>query len=166
MPKVTEHAPGTPSWADLSTSDDNGAVAFYGSLFGWTDDPQEVGLGSFYHMQRVDGQSVVGIHQQGEEEKAQNVPPHWNTYFTVDNADETAQKAKEAGGAVIMGHLTYLTLAGWPSSKIHREPSSMSGNPTSTWSRTCRRAWYHHMGGANDFRHRPGRRVLPEGIGS
>ena len=44
MPKVTEHAPGTPSWADLSTSDDNGDVAFYGSLFGWTDDPQEMGL--------------------------------------------------------------------------------------------------------------------------
>ena len=102
MPKVTKHTPGTPSWADLSTSDDSGAVAFYGSLFGWTDDPQEMGPGAFYHMQRVGGQSVVGIFKQGEEEKAQNVPPHWNAYFTVESADGTAQKAKDAGGTVLM----------------------------------------------------------------
>lgn len=102
MPKVTKHAPGTPSWADLSTTDDRSAVTFYGSLFGWTDDPQEMGPDAFYHMQRIDGQSVVGIYKQGEEGAAQNVPPHWNTYFTVENADQTAQKAREAGGTVVM----------------------------------------------------------------
>ena len=97
MPKITKHEPGSPSWADLSTTDDSGAVKFYGSLFGWTDDPQEMGPDSYYHMQRLDGQSVAGISKQGEEELAQNIPPHWNTYFTVDNADEAAQKAKDAG---------------------------------------------------------------------
>ena len=102
MPKVTKHAPGIPSWADLSTTDDSGAVSFYGSLFGWTDDPQEMGPDSFYHLQRLDKQSVVGIYKQGEEEKAQNIPSHWNAYFTVENADETAQKAKDAGGTVLL----------------------------------------------------------------
>ena len=76
MPKVTRHLPGTPSWTDLSTTDDNEAVAFYGSLFGWSDDPQEMGPDSFYHIQRVDGQSVAGIAKQGEEEAAQHIPPH------------------------------------------------------------------------------------------
>lgn len=103
MPKITKHAPGAPSWADLSTTDDQGAVAFYGALFGWTDDPQEMGPDAFYHMQRIDGQSVVGVYKQGEEEKARNISPHWNTYFTVENADQTAQKAKDAGGTVMLG---------------------------------------------------------------
>ncbi len=102
MPKVTKHAPGTPSWADLSTTDDSVAVGFYGSLFGWTDDPQEMGPDAFYHMQRINGQSVVGIYKQSDEEKAQNVPPHWNAYFSVENADETAQKAKDAGATILM----------------------------------------------------------------
>lgn len=102
MPKVTRHAPGTPSWADLATADDGGAVTFYEALFGWTDDPQEVGTGTFYHMLRLDGQAVAGVYQQGEEEKAQSIPPHWNTYFTVDNVDEAAQKAMDAGATVLM----------------------------------------------------------------
>lgn len=102
MPKVTQHAPGAPCWADLSTSDDRGAAAFYGSLFGWTDDPQEMGQDVFYRMQRVDGQAVAGIYRQGEEGAAQNVPPHWNTYFTVPNADQAVQKARDAGGRVLM----------------------------------------------------------------
>lgn len=102
MPKVTQYAPGAPSWADLSTTEDRAAVEFYGPLFGWTDDPQEMGPGVYYHMQRLDGQSVVGIYQQGEEEAARSIPPHWNTYFTVLNADQTAQKAREAGGNVLM----------------------------------------------------------------
>ncbi|HEU0020354.1 MAG TPA: hypothetical protein VFR55_01580 [Dehalococcoidia bacterium] len=33
---------------------------------------------------------------------AQNIPPHWNTYFTVQNADQTAQKARDASGTVLM----------------------------------------------------------------
>ncbi len=102
MPKVTGHIPGAPSWADLSTTDDGAALQFYGSLFGWTNNPQEIGPGSFYHMQMLEGEVVVGIFTQPEEEKAQNIPPHWNTYFTVANADETAQQAKDAGGTVLM----------------------------------------------------------------
>ena len=68
MPQVTKHNPGTPSWADLSTIDDAEAVKFYGSLFGWTDDPQEMGPDSFYHIQRIEGHSEAGIAKQGEEE--------------------------------------------------------------------------------------------------
>jgi predicted enzyme related to lactoylglutathione lyase len=103
MPKVTKHAPGAPSWTDLSTTDDGAAAAFYGSLFGWTDDPQEMGPDAVYRMQRLDSQLVAGIYQLGPEEKAQNVPPHWNIYFAVENADEAVTKAKAAGGTILMG---------------------------------------------------------------
>jgi predicted enzyme related to lactoylglutathione lyase len=30
------------------------------------------------------------------------MPPHWGTYFTVDDADEAVRKATELGGSVMM----------------------------------------------------------------
>ena len=42
MPEVTSHAPGTPSWFELSTNDENGALEFYSAIFGWVDDPQPI----------------------------------------------------------------------------------------------------------------------------
>jgi uncharacterized protein len=34
------YAQGTPCWADLQTTDQEGAKAFYGGLFGWSFDDQ------------------------------------------------------------------------------------------------------------------------------
>ena len=81
MPEVTSHAPGAPSWAELDTTDEHGALAFYSALFGWEDDPQEITPGWFYHMQKVNGLPACSIYLQSEEERSQNVPPHWNTYL-------------------------------------------------------------------------------------
>ncbi len=103
MPEVTSHAPGAPSWFELSTSDEKGALSFYGALFGWENDPQEMGPDSYYHMQKLSGQYACSIYQQGEEERSQNVPPHWKTYFTVNNADESAASIAQHGGQVVFG---------------------------------------------------------------
>ena len=103
MPEVTSHAPGAPSWADLATSDEAGALSFYGSLFGWEDDPQEMGPDAYYHMQRMNGLETVAIYQQTEETGGTDIPPHWNIYFTVANADETAESVSEHGGTVVFG---------------------------------------------------------------
>ncbi len=103
MPEVTSHAPGTPSWAELSTTDDTGALAFYGALFGWEDEPNEIGPNWYYHMQKTQGQYACSIYQQGEEERCQNVPPHWNTYFTVENVEDTMAKITGNGGQVVFG---------------------------------------------------------------
>jgi predicted enzyme related to lactoylglutathione lyase len=58
MPEITSYVQGTPSWVDLSTTDEKGALAFYSALFKWEDDPQEMGPDSFYHqplLSRKDG---------------------------------------------------------------------------------------------------------------
>ena len=102
MPEFTSHPQGTPSWAELSTTDDKAAVAFYGALFGWTDDPQVMGPNMLYHMQKLNGLEAAAIYQQGEEEKGQGVPPHWNTYFTVDDVEQTSAKAGQSGATVII----------------------------------------------------------------
>jgi len=102
MPEVSAHKPGMPSWVDLSTSDEKAAIRFYSALFGWKDNPQPMGPNSFYHMQQIRGLDVAAIYQQGDQEKAQGVPTHWNTYFAVTNADETAKKAEQSNGKVLV----------------------------------------------------------------
>ena len=103
MPEVTSHAPGAPSWAELSTTDEAGALAFYSAMFGWVDDPQEMGPNWYYHLQKLNGHNACSIYQQGEEERSQNVPPHWNTYFTVESVDATMETIKGNGGNVVFG---------------------------------------------------------------
>ncbi len=103
MPEVTAHTPGTPSWAELSTTDDAGALAFYGALFGWEDDPQQIGENWYYHMQKLNGLEAAAIYKQSEEEKNMGVPAHWNTYITVENVDAVAEKAGQTGGKVLFG---------------------------------------------------------------
>ena len=71
-------------------------------MFGWVDEPHEMGPDWYYHMQKVRGQYACSIYKQGEEERNQNVPPHWNVYFNVNNADAIRQP-KEHIGAGIQG---------------------------------------------------------------
>jgi predicted enzyme related to lactoylglutathione lyase len=97
MGKRTEHAPGTFSWVDLTTDDAPAAKEFYGELFGWEYEDNEVPGGGTYTMCRMDGDYVAAI--PGSTDQA---PPHWNSYVTVASADETAAKAKELGGSLFM----------------------------------------------------------------
>ena len=52
MAERTKYAPGTFSWADLSTTDQDGAKQFYAGLFGWDADDQPVGDGMTYSMMK------------------------------------------------------------------------------------------------------------------
>jgi hypothetical protein len=87
------------------TTDEAGALAFYGSLFGWTDDPvplpAEYGGGA-YHQQRLAGALVAAIGLQNEGERSQNVPPHWTVSLAVDDAEQVAGRVAAAGGNVIV----------------------------------------------------------------
>lgn len=92
----TEHAPGTFSWVDLTTSDAAGAKEFYGGLLGWEFDDNEIPGGGVYSMCRVGGESVAAISPTTDQ-----FPPHWNNYVTVASADDAAARAKELGGNTI-----------------------------------------------------------------
>ena len=63
MGKRERYEPGTFSWADLSTSDSDGAKTFYGGLFGW--EFEDIGVsGGVYTMCQVEGDAVAAIVQQ------------------------------------------------------------------------------------------------------
>ena len=109
MPEVTSHAPGTPSWFELSTTDEKGALNFYSALFAWVDDPQPIGEKMLYHMQKLKGLEAAAIYQQPEEERNLGVPAHWITYFTVTNTDEAVAKTEQAKGTVLFGPMDVFT---------------------------------------------------------
>lgn len=105
MPEVTAYAPGTPSWVELSTNDAAGTVAFYGKLFGWTEERVEMTPGCYYHVMQLNGLPVAAIYPLSDAERALNLGPRWNTYFTVADADATTALAQQHGGAALVGPL-------------------------------------------------------------
>jgi hypothetical protein len=47
------------------------------------------------------GRGVGALYTQKKEERAHGVPPHWNSYVAVENADAAAAKAKQLGGTLL-----------------------------------------------------------------
>jgi predicted enzyme related to lactoylglutathione lyase len=92
---MTEYTAGTPSWVELSTPDAEGALKFYGKLFGWkaTDASEEHGgYRTWLHEER----SVGGLNPMGEQAA-------WVTYVATGDAHATADRVRVAGGTVIAG---------------------------------------------------------------
>lgn len=101
MATRTSYAHGTPSWIDLATPDTAAAMAFYGTLFGWTYDANPIPEGGEYIMVSKDGQVVAGMMQLSPEMAASGMPPVWSSYVTVDDVAAAVAKVEPAGGAVM-----------------------------------------------------------------
>ncbi len=97
MGERTSHAPGTFSWADLSTTDTDGAKAFYTGLFGWDTEDNPMPEGGVYTMLSKGGKAVAALSQL----QAEGQPVVWNSYVTVDSADAAAAAAREGGATLI-----------------------------------------------------------------
>lgn len=100
MAEITSYEPGTPSWIDLATSDLGSAKVFYGGLFGWSfaDVPSPEGA---YSMVSLDGATVAAAYEMSAEMVENGIPPHWATYITVADLEETLGKIETAGGTVV-----------------------------------------------------------------
>lgn len=94
----TSHPHGSPSWVDLASSDIEKSKAFYTALFGWTAEVAAEAEAMGYTQFRHNGHIVAGLGGQPME----GVPPVWNTYVTVDDADKATERASELGGATFM----------------------------------------------------------------
>lgn len=100
MGERTKHEPGTFSWADVATTDQEAAKSFYSGLFGWEPEDMPAGEGVTYTMMRLGGQYVGAVSPQPQQQREAGVPPMWNSYVTVESADATAERAAELGANV------------------------------------------------------------------
>jgi len=100
MGKRERYEPGTFSWVDLTTTDAEGAKAFYSGLFGWEAEDMPAGEVGTYTMLRMDGDDVGGLYEMGADQRAQGIPPYWLSFVSVESADATVERARELGGTV------------------------------------------------------------------
>src|SRR5947209_17807718 len=97
------YTPGTPSWPELTSSDQPAAKVFYSALFGWEVEDLPMGDAGFYSMLQLDGRTAGAIAPQPAQQRDAGVPSMWNTYITVDSADGALARAPELGGTVHAG---------------------------------------------------------------
>jgi hypothetical protein len=95
--------PGALSWNELNTRDLGAAEDFYGAVFGWTFETQEMGAAGSYTTIELGGSPVGGILNMSERGVPAEVPPHWQLYFAVEDTDATIEKAKQGGGSAMFG---------------------------------------------------------------
>jgi uncharacterized protein len=96
----TSYTPGTFSWTDLTTPDQASAKQFYCDLFGWRADDQPVGEGVHYSMMKLDDQNVAAVSPQPTAQREAGSPPTWNSYITVEVADEALRRAEQLGATI------------------------------------------------------------------
>ncbi|HEY4159214.1 MAG TPA: VOC family protein [Polyangiaceae bacterium] len=101
MSKVTSYQPGTFSWVELGTTDSDAAKKFYGALFDWTFEDMPAGPGMIYTMFKRGADYAGALYALGGMPNMKDVPPHWESYITVESVDATATLAKDAGGTLL-----------------------------------------------------------------
>jgi len=101
MSEHTSHPAGTFCWPELATSDQKAAVSFYRRLFGWDLNDIPMGPAGTYSIFQMRGQDVAAAAGLQPEERQHGVPPHWNSYVSVDNADQSVKRAQELGAKVL-----------------------------------------------------------------
>lgn len=87
---------GTLSWIELSTRDQDAALPFYASVFGWGADKKE-GYTEF----QLGGQSIAGCMDMPDMVPAE-VPSYWMPYFQAQDPAAKAQEAAGLGATVIV----------------------------------------------------------------
>jgi predicted enzyme related to lactoylglutathione lyase len=92
---------GSFCWPELATSDQGAGVAFYRALFGWDLNEMSMGPDGVYSTFQMRGRPVAAAATQRPEERQHGVPPHWNTYITVENADDAVKRSAALGGSVL-----------------------------------------------------------------
>ena len=98
MAERERYIPGVPCWVDTTQPDPDAAAEFYGGLFGWDlEDVMPAGSDAKYLEARIGGKRAAAISSAmpGAPQGAT-----WNTYVWTDDADATAAKVRDAGGAV------------------------------------------------------------------
>lgn len=91
---------GRCGWNELQAANQQGALDFYTSLFGWTL-PEPLDMGDFGKYQFIDHQGeMIGAVMQ----KAPHVPQAaWGFYFRVADIDDAAAAARSHGGQIFHG---------------------------------------------------------------
>lgn len=92
-------APGAVCWVELLTRDVPAAIAFYATVFGWSDTTETFGDVA-YTTFALDGDPVAGGMRMPAE-VPDEVPGGWSAYFAVEDCAASERRSVELGGQVL-----------------------------------------------------------------
>jgi predicted enzyme related to lactoylglutathione lyase len=95
------YEPGDFCWVGLATADPAAARSFYGTLFGWEGENLNAGEVGDYCLLRLHDRAVAVLYSQTPQARRAGALPHWTCYVSVEDADATAARAGELGGAAV-----------------------------------------------------------------
>lgn len=110
MQEAPEYKPGTFCWVELGTTDQEAAKNFYTQLFGWDYVDNPMGEHGVYTMLKLNGKDVGGLYKLMPDMIERGVPPHWLSYVSVANVDETSAQAKAAGATLLQEPFDVFTI--------------------------------------------------------
>jgi len=88
----------TFAWQDLATRDVQACTEFYCGLFDWEATSVSFGYGNYITFAR-DGKRKAGMLEMNR--LWAGIPPHWMTYFAVDDLERVIGKAREKEGKLL-----------------------------------------------------------------
>ena len=110
MPEVTTpYQPGTPCWIDLVVPDQQAALDFYATLFGWAGEigPAETGG---YAVCTLRGKPTAGIMSAQAMGDTPTPPTVWTTHISSADVNAAEQAVTRAGGTVIVPPMDVMEL--------------------------------------------------------
>ena len=106
MSATVNYLPGVPCWVETLQPDPRAALQFYKALFGWdAQAPGPMPGGGEYFVAQLDGHDVAGIATLPRNGIAE---PAWTTYVMVDDLEATVERARSAGGTIVVAPLDAL----------------------------------------------------------
>lgn len=94
--------PGALSWNELNTRDLDATKSFYGAVFGWGFEDNDMGEMGTYTTIKLGEGMVGGILNMAERGVPEQVPAHWQVYFAVEDTDAAIEQAKQGGASVMV----------------------------------------------------------------
>lgn len=99
--EVTKHTPGMFSWADLGSPDAAASRKFYSELLQVDAMDLADGPDAVYTTLNKNGRLCFAIYQMPDEmAQMMGGRAFWQSYFTVESADASAERIKELGGTL------------------------------------------------------------------
>lgn len=89
---------GRACWNELLSTDDVAAQRFYSAVFGWREDPLDMGPMGTYRRQMLGDKQVGGMMKN----PGGGAPHAWLVYFLAPDLRGSTQKAKQLGATVLV----------------------------------------------------------------
>jgi len=97
QPDMAQTPVGAWCWNELWTRDDQVALAFYETVFGYSHETMDMGPQGTYYMLKAGGVSRGGLMRSVDPQ----APSMWLPYVAVADCDQTAGRAATLGGQVV-----------------------------------------------------------------